>query len=98
MIDHAMIQRLATESGLEDLFDDGKFWRSEFCPSVKGEDLKKFAALIAEECAKLCDSRSEAIYARRDGGKADTAASVEAEFCAEAIRAAFNVGPAKEIA
>lgn len=55
-------------------------------------DLHRFAALVAEECAKVCDAASDS-YAVQWDENADRmaqAASEAAQSCAESIRARFK--------
>lgn len=53
MMNTELIQKLARDAGLYDVFGDGKNWQSQVCPSVAAPDLERFANLVAEECAKL---------------------------------------------
>lgn len=59
------------------------------------QEIEILVAMVAEECAKLCDARAAAIDARSSGSDpSDAAASAEADSCAAAIRAAFKSQPA----
>jgi hypothetical protein len=47
------IERLAKEAGID---TDGSLWRSGYEDGVHMDVMAKFAALIAEEAAKVCDT------------------------------------------
>lgn len=73
MMDKDLIERLAREAGMSwsvEYRDEGSF----------DEDVERFSALIAEECAKLCDSM--------DNGRWEH--SPPPEVCAAAIRERFK--------
>lgn len=91
-MDKELIAKLARDAGLEDIFDNGRFWGSKEAPNVTFSELERFAALVAEECAKLSVARAVDAYARCSGSDpTDIAASVEAEGCAEDIREQFKL-------
>ena len=73
----AIIERLAKEAGL--IAVNPKFTQG---PPI--EQLAKFAALIAEECAKECEEQADS---SRELG--NTQAMLAADECAAAIRAKF---------
>jgi hypothetical protein len=70
------IERLAKEAGLRK--DDAGYTSEWSIHSVEPEHLAKFAALIAEECAKVCEAQL-----------ADGECPERAQYCADAIRAKF---------
>lgn len=74
MMDKDLIERLAREAGLAALVDPNN---TTFC---NGRLLAGFAAMIAEECAKMCDSM--------DNGRWEH--SPPPEVCAAAIRERFK--------
>ncbi len=71
------IERLAKEAGAEiEVFDVDEFW------SFEPEKLAKFAALIAEECAKVVDSLA-------DGSEVTPSQQFALDLASDAIRAKF---------
>jgi hypothetical protein len=77
MTDLDLVARLARESGMMEAF--GTRWQSgDGGMSVDLAELASFAALVAEECAKVCDALAQ----MHDG-----------EECAAAIRARFVHSP-----
>ncbi len=70
------IEKLAKAAGLR---KDGAGYTSEWSlHSVEADDLAKFAALVAEECAKECDEQAS-----------EGECPERAKYCAEAVRAKF---------
>lgn len=88
MTDTDIVTRLAREAGLE---LDGDMWFSDHsndpmeCIDVRHVDLARFAALVAEECAKVCESEADDAMRQGEGG-----CETGANACARAIRAKFK--------
>lgn len=66
---------------------------SELGLALSVEQVQRFAALVAEGCAKVCDTASDsyAVGWDADGDKLAQASSKAADSCAESIRAKFKV-------
>jgi hypothetical protein len=92
-----LIERLASEAGLAfgmraparltDMGDGTMRLRSPACPTPYEEGLRRFAALVAEECAKVADGHAQAAW-ERDRSKACARAAFDASA---AIRAKFKM-------
>lgn len=81
-MDKALIERLAREAG----FRWESFWLN--AEGVDTDTMAAFAALIAEECAKVCDEQRDGVFRSAwDQGRKNGALD-----CAEAIRAKFGKG------
>ena len=75
-----LIERLAKEAGIHDFY--GMAW---------GQHFDKFAALVAEECAKIAENTYEGSDC--SGGDGDSCYSFHGENSATAIRAKFSPTP-----
>lgn len=71
MMDKELIERLAREAGLDRCMH----------VNAESEALQAFATLIAEECAKLCETPKNTSLDGND---------VDGVYCARAIRQAFK--------
>ena len=82
------IERMAKEAGLK--LRNGVF-TSYYVDGVIEDDLAKFAALVAEDCAKECDSLA-------DGPEVTPSQQFALDLASDAIRAKFARGDLKDAA
>ncbi len=59
-----LIERLAREAGMDDVFSDGSRFQSDEAPSVGCAALARFAALVAERCARIVDREFDDVLAQ----------------------------------
>lgn len=85
-MDHELIERLAREAGAEfELVGEeanskcGYFFRTTDMAGDVSPSLCRFAALLAEECAKVCDAEAECWTGYEKGVAQECAAAVRAK-------------------
>lgn len=88
-----LLERLAREAGRHEVAAEHRVPPGEHGSFIASTDwVRRFAALVAEECAKVCEAASDS-YAVQWHENADRMAQAESEAaqsCAESIRARFK--------
>lgn len=88
-----LIEQMALDAGLEDIFQDGSHWQSGGARSVAGDRLEAFAQAVAKRCAEICaemaDEYSQLENVSQLIGTAGTCAlRIEREFGIDGARQA----------